>query len=110
MPRTRDLGGNSLTEAQIKYVKGKMRNIMRNIMRQKAALDLENADWFITADTARIAPRQYISVDFIKEKIKNAAYHTLNDIGDDFELLVSNAQRLLAIHCRRDWQGLRCQR
>ncbi|THZ13138.1 hypothetical protein D6C89_10615 [Aureobasidium pullulans] len=85
MPRTRDLGDNSLTKAQIKYVKAKLRNIMR----QKAALDLENTNWF-TTETARLAPEQYINVEMIKAKIMNNEYRTLNDIRDDFELLVGN--------------------
>ncbi|CAD0055754.1 unnamed protein product [Aureobasidium pullulans] len=69
MPRTRDLGDNSLTKAQIKYVKAKLRNIMQ---------------------TARLAPEQYINVEMIKAKIMNNEYRTLNDIRDDFEFLVGN--------------------
>jgi hypothetical protein len=92
MPRTRDLGDNSLTKAQIKYVKAKLRNIMR----QKAALDLENTNWF-TTETARLAPEQYINVEMIKAKIMNNEYRTLNDIRDDFELLVGNVVWVLVV-------------
>ncbi|THX09076.1 hypothetical protein D6D13_06248 [Aureobasidium pullulans] len=58
-------------------------------MRQKAALDLENTNWF-TTETARLAPEQYTNVEMIKAKIMNNEYRTLNDIRDDFELLVGN--------------------